>query len=449
MNKEMLLEWLLGESEAKGDEHYAYAEGMDLNEMLIDLAPRNQVTALPKLPSKPEQMIRVLREHFQDNVTLISLVLSHYFPRKYLFYRVSSLEQEIFEGFAFFAELVPLLDLPFSSIGRKGVDRYLELNGRLLAVADAAWPDIENPRKRLLYFLYEGLGQLFLQRSDYHRYWIMGTQEAYFADLDTYSVLGWSGRKEMQVGDLVFMYRMAPRKAITDVYQVADLPLFDPWSKWEYGVELEHVCQIKDIPFAEMRQDPVLSQWGTVRKQFQGTRTDPLPHSVYNRLLDFIPEPLREEHNLQPELLASMGQAGLFTSEADFEDEVVVPLLQQWRVRYHQQYPCHFHLGSQDYHGRIDFYVSDERGPLTLFEDKLQIRTEAELLKAVNQAKSYSLMLGLPSFVVAAPEGLWLYSLNRHEPQLEQEIVGNELSTHEESLRQALLTIRDRANRGR
>ena len=38
------------------------------------------------------------REHLRGNVTLISLVLHDRFPKEYLFYRVSKLEDEIFDG---------------------------------------------------------------------------------------------------------------------------------------------------------------------------------------------------------------------------------------------------------------------------------------------------------------------------------------------------------------
>src|SRR4051812_13166708 len=87
-----------------------------------------QVTLPVSLPSDPKRAERVLRKHFADDVSLISFVLHHHFPDKYLFYRVSALEEEIFLGLEFFSSVVPAFDLPFRRIGKLGFERYLRLN---------------------------------------------------------------------------------------------------------------------------------------------------------------------------------------------------------------------------------------------------------------------------------------------------------------------------------
>ena len=68
-----------------------------------------------------------------------------------------------------------------------------------------------------------------------------------------------------------------------------------------------------------------------------------------------------------------MGLSGEFTSEAEFEEKVIEPLLKQWGFKYETQNSCRFYVGSQCYNGRVDFLVSDKEGPVTLFEDKLEI----------------------------------------------------------------------------
>jgi hypothetical protein len=471
MNKQVILSWLLKEAE----EHESlYQPRTNLKEALKELNNRREVALPASIPSTPEEAIPLLRKHFKDNVTLVSLVLNHHFPKDYLFYRVSRLEEEIFEGLNFLAEIVPDLDLSFSRVGRRGFERYLRLNAALLSFARAHWPGLGNPQVRLAAFLYQGLGLLFLHKSEYNRYWIAATRQDHFHELDEKKTITWSGRKEMKQGDLVFMYRTAPRKAITDLCRVeakdSPEPLgrkrkkrpfdrllgtaeetlrreadtrFDLWGAWDgFWVVLRRVCQIDGIPFAIMRHDPVLSKWGTVRKQFMGTVIEPIPHSIYNRLLDMLPRAVRVQHRLEPEPVANLGRSGEFTSEAKFEEKVIAPLLERWGFKYQTQYPCHFRFGSQDHHGRVDFFVSDERGPLTLFEDKLRIHNEDHLQPAIAQAKSYALMLGLPSFVVAAPEGLWLYSLRRNLTQLELHVPGDELALHEEELRSQILQLR-------
>jgi hypothetical protein len=67
--------------------------------------------------------------------------------------------------------------------------------------------------------------------------------------------------------------------------------------------------------------------------------------------------------------------------------------------------------------------------------------SEKDLVESVNQAQSYALFLGLPSFVVAAPEGIWVYSLQRTEERLEMHVEGDELGSKEDELRSKLLSL--------
>lgn len=427
MNKVLVLKWLLQDAAENGDRHYK--RRIKLEDTLKQLNNWKENPLPASLPKSSEEAITVLRDHFKDNVTFISFVLSQRFPEKYVYYRVSKLEEEIFEGLDFFSEVVPEFKKLDHRVTKTGFNRYLKLNGILLEFARNRWPKHRKVQKKLMYFLYEGLGRLFLEKSAYSRYWIMATKPEYFAHLETRYDVEWSGRKEIRSGDLVFMYRTSPRKAIADIYRVKDEPVFDPWADWDgFEVNLEKVCAINDISFAEMSKDPILKQWGLVRRRFVGTVTEPVPYIIYNRLLEKISDETRKKHHLefeptQPQkaagiklpTLATPERSGQFTSETEFEDKIIVPLMRQWGFEYRRQHPCHFQVGSQYTRGRVDFYVRDERGLLTLFENKLRILKDEELKPAVEQAKSYALLLGSPSFVVASPEGMWLYSLERNE----------------------------------
>lgn len=93
-------------------------------------------------------------------------------------------------------------------------------------------------------------------------------------------------------------------------------------------------------------------------------------------------------------------------TEETFEDVVVVPLLEQWGLSYMRQAPS-----PAPPRGRIDILVYDRSPaqPLTLFENKRQIASAQALRQASAQGQRYACALGLPSFVVAAPAGLWVY----------------------------------------
>ena len=60
----------------------------------------------------------------------------------------------------------------------------------------------------------------------------------------------------------------------------------------------------------------------------------------------------------------------------------------------------------------------------------------------MDQGKSYALMLTLPTFVVASPEGLWIYSLIRNHTKLEKHISTDDLKTEDGQVRSMLLNLR-------
>jgi len=445
MNKSMLLSLMLLENNFD-EQVIAELYQPDPNKLMDDLYMlnhRREVKLPPMQPSDPDAMIAVLRTHFKDKVTLISRVLNHYFPEQYIFYNVSKLEDEIFDGLDFFSDIFPPFKFSFERVGKTGWDRYLELNQAMLQFAKKYWPDQKDISTRISFFLYNRLGLMFLNREEIRRYWIATCSQEHYHLLESSESIGWSGRKDMRPGDLVFFYRTAPTKAITDIFEVADDPYFEPfWSYDGFRVWMNHVCRIPDIPFSEMRLDPVLKEWGIIRAQFQGVVAEPVPYRMYNRLLELIPAELRVEHGLTSEVVSTASSAGDFGSEAEFDEKFIAPLLDKLGLKHSYQHDCRFALGSQVVHGRVDFFVSDERGPLTLFEDKIRIRDDKELKAARDQGASYALQLGLPSFVIAAPEGLWVYRLNKNIPELVRLFVPGELDGQLDILHRTLRDLK-------
>ncbi|MDX6499036.1 MAG: hypothetical protein QOG23_2296 [Blastocatellia bacterium] len=131
MNKKLLLFDILQNVE-KG--HEGFTRKIDsIPDQLFELQNRRSdaITTLPwgsQAPSDSRVAIEALRKHFGDRVTLVSFVLSQIFPREFLFYRTGDLESAIFDGFAFFSDVLPELAFDFGRVGRTGFDRYLVLN---------------------------------------------------------------------------------------------------------------------------------------------------------------------------------------------------------------------------------------------------------------------------------------------------------------------------------
>lgn len=436
MNKEQVKSWLVRATDENSGK-YNKKRRRDLEKALSEIKNRKDVELPSNLPKEKNKMLRTLRKHFKNDVSLISLVLNHYYPNDFLFYRVSQLEEEIFDGLDLLG-----FGLDFDRIGKKGFERYLKLNEALLGFAKQHWPNLDNPQKKIHYFLYQGLGNLFLERSNYNRYWVLTSTEPYFHNLDEAQV-SWSGRKEMKAGDLVFMYRMDPVKAITDIWRVEDVPEFNPWDAWKgWDVDLKLVVRIKSIPFSDMRVDPVLGKWGVIKRQFHGVIAELIPHSIYNRLLAMLPDYVKRTYELQPERVSDSEYSGQFGSESDFDEEFIKKLLKEWHFKYQYQHPVKFFVGTQSHHCRVDFLVSDERGDLTIFENKFRIMNEGDLKPAVDQARSYALLLSLPSFVVASPEGIWVYKLRGGQEEQVFHCQTDKIEKRGEEVRKILVDLR-------
>jgi thiol-disulfide isomerase/thioredoxin len=110
--------------------------------------------------------------------------------------------------------------------------------------------------------------------------------------------------------------------------------------------------------------------------------------------------------------------------ESTFEDLVIAPLLERWGLAYLRQA-----ASPAPARGRIDFLVYDDpaESPLTLFENKRQVASAQALAQAAAQAHGYARALGLPSCVVAAPAGLWIYASAGAQPALVRRVSSLEL----------------------
>lgn len=130
--------------------------------------------------------------------------------------------------------------------------------------------------------------------------------------------------------------------------------------------------------------------------------------------------------------------------EERLEDIVLIPLLQRWGLSFQRQAPCAVTGRGAQRRGRIDLLVYDDQQapPLTLIESKRQIRGEFDLRQAAAQAAAYAGALGLPSFVVAAPRGLWIYRRDGARVSLAQHFTSLEVHQAPERPQRLLLRLR-------
>jgi hypothetical protein len=103
-------------------------------------------------------------------------------------------------------------------------------------------------------------------------------------------------------------------------------------------------------------------------------------------------------------------------SEQQFEDAVLLPMLQAWGWDVRRQERCAVGRGRN---GVIDVLVfsGEHNRPVTLFENKRLIANDDELRRAAAQARRYAQSLQAPSFVVADPLAVWVYGAAGDAPR--------------------------------
>ncbi len=161
------------------------------------------------------------------------------------------------------------------------------------------------------------------------------------------------------------------------------------------------------------------------------------------RLVGFIPESLLQvffDDVLAGELVPGLAWHPV---EQVFEDAVIIPLLDAWGWPYARQVVCPRPADRSVVRGRVDImvYHSANGEPLTLFEAKRQIAHPSALQQAAAQAHRYAEAFHLPSFVVAAPSGMWLYRREHGQSQLLQAFSSLAIATQPTVLKTTLLQL--------
>jgi hypothetical protein len=118
MNGEQILNWLIDDTNKNANDCYPDIWEYKLEDFLYELNSRRDIKvpqglSLDSLPNE-EKVISILNETFKNKISLISFILNYLYPEKYMFYRVSALENEIFAGFKFLSDIYDKFQFPFS-----------------------------------------------------------------------------------------------------------------------------------------------------------------------------------------------------------------------------------------------------------------------------------------------------------------------------------------------
>ena len=138
-----------------------------------------------------------------------------------------------------------------------------------------------------------------------------------------------------------------------------------------------------------------------------------------------------------------------YSSESDIKIKCIEPLIKNWKFNYVSERPCKFRQGHKTHEGKIDFYLYDDNGPITIIEDIATMENDEDLRNARAQTRSYCLGLYIfenivvNSFVIASKEGLKIYKIKHNEDHLVEEVSSDKLNrSRKRWIKEKLLEIR-------
>jgi hypothetical protein len=140
------------------------------------------------------------------------------------------------------------------------------------------------------------------EKSNERQYWLWVTRPEYYLeedgsdreDLDPSCEVDvggwWTCHKDTRKGDLVFLWRTAPRQDIgyliqaeSDAYSIAD----DDYASekgWDYGCDYHPLYRFQQpVTSQDLRGDPYLQDWGAYRAQFR-RRVFRIPFNYWTKL---------------------------------------------------------------------------------------------------------------------------------------------------------------------
>lgn len=127
--------------------------------------------------------------------------------------------------------------------------------------------------------------------------------------------------------------------------------------------------------------------------------------------------------------------------EEQFEDLVLIPMLEQAGLRIRRQVSCSIATANSSRRGSIDLlvYADSAEQPCCLIECKRLIANPVDLHQAVQQASAYANSLALARFAVATPGDLWIYQRQATRLTCIRHLTGLELHQYAAQVRNLLI----------
>ena len=221
----------------------------------------------------------------------------------------------------------------------------------------------------------------------------------------------WQCNPETRAGDMIVMYLRTPISSISSIWRSCSVGFNDPFFYYYRCTYIGHPVKGKRLGIDKMKKDRTLSKMSIVKGNMQGVNGVELKPSDYNHIVDKIKA---DVYKLEYEEITIDNN---YVNEKDVEERVIKPFLkddmgydtedyiQQLNVpigNHNNTLIPDFVLLPKTYRGRHVAYA--------VVEAKKSIKNEKELLEAIDQVSSYSLLLSANHAAVASQEGIWILS---------------------------------------
>ena len=267
------------------------------------------------------------------------------------------------------------------------------------------------------------------------RVWIVGSginnngDPEFLDSVEESSVAGWQGNVDTRRGDIVLIYCLSPRSYIHSIWRAKADGFIDPFFYFYTRVWLCNPIKTAHVTYADLRNDPLLSQNGLVKSSMQGLNGRRFNYQEYEAILKIM-ERKGQDISILPRLDVIYDvdeEENLPKDERDVEVCFVEPLLMKLGYEpdnWTRQMAVRMGSGERVFPDYA-FFPKQNRGEeqaRMILETKYRIRSQKDLFKAYCQAKSYALRLQSSVFVIAAVEGVWIFVLEKNGFTLEKHI---------------------------
>ncbi len=229
------------------------------------------------------------------------------------------------------------------------------------------------------------------------------------------STSNWQGNIDTRRGDILLMYCVSPRSCIHSIWRATCDGFIDPFFYYHSSIWVGSPIKTIPVTFREMKEHPLLSQKGAVKAHFQGPSGKAFTVEEYQVVMEIMAAkgqdisalPIIERMSFLPETE--------LTSERDVEIKLIEPLLMKigWQEKdWLRQMSVRMGRGERNYPDYA-FNARTTRGEESasmIVESKFRVQTRRELMEAYCQVKSYALRLQAKVMIIAALEGVWLFS---------------------------------------